>query len=193
MINMIYKNGKDLKEPEGKYLIWLPKEIAFEADSFKELTAIICGLKYQDCEMAETALMMRIDAAKNLGMAEMAKNEVTFVIDGVNENEIDENANMKETIIVYHEVIGKIPYSYSDAEVDYEIHGTSKLIRVECDETFIFSLIQRDMITVHEKTDTGEYANIKGLYDLELLLNERLVPFKEKAKTENVPLHERFS
>jgi len=192
MINKVYEDEKILKENEGKYLIFLPQDVAYEADSFKELAAVLCGIEYQDCEMEETALMMRMKKAKMMGMFEMTSGHMDMFLDGMDEDEVDEDEELMENIIVYHEVIGKIPYSYSDTDVDYEIHGKPRLIRVECDETFIYSLIKNNMIVVMERTEDDDYADLLDLYNIDELMEERLVTFKEKAKTESVPLHKRL-
>ena len=193
MINKVYQEGKILKKNEGKYLILLAEDVAYEADSFMELAAVLCGLEYQDCEMAETAFLMRVAAAKMFGMAAMAAGDLELMDDGVDEDEIDEDEDLMETIIMYHEVIGKIPYSYTGPEVDYAIHGRPGLIRVECDETFIYSLIQNNMVAVMERTEAGDYARLEELYDIDELMEAGLAPFKEKAKTESVPPHMRLT
>ena len=189
MVNRVYENGKVLKKNEGGYIIALPHDEAWEADSFMELASVVCGPEYLDCEMAETALAMRMNAAKMLGMAEVAADGFDLVFDGADG---DGDEGFAETVIVYHEVIGKIPYSYSDVEVDYEIHGNPRLIRVECDETFIYSLVVNGMVAVHERTDADEYVDIRDIYDIDALMDERLAPFREKAKTKGVPLHKRL-
>lgn len=181
MINLVFKEGNELKEKEGKYLIGLPAGEIYEADSFRELTAVVCGLQYQDCDSAETELHMRVNAAKKIGLATMTAEEL-------NMNDAAEIEN-QENIIVYDERIGKIPYSYTDANVDYDIHGNPELIRVENDETFIYSLENARLIAVFVKKG-DEYIRITEIINLNKEIEKQLDPFKKI--TERVPLHKKL-
>lgn len=195
MINLVFEDGKELKEKEGKYLIGLLEGTIYEADSFRELTAVICGLEYQDCECAETELHMRVKAAKRIGLATMAAEELNMTDYDQLEPDDEDNAEERfgESIIIYDERIGKIPYSYTDANVDYDIHGTPELIRVECDKTFIYSLEKDRLIAVFVKEEDGEYKRISAVMNLDDEIEKELIPFKAVAgREEGVPLHKKL-
>lgn len=184
MINIIFRDGKELKKKEGQYLIGLPSGEIYEADSFRELVAVVCGLEYQDCESAETELHMRVKTAKRIGLATMAAEE----LDMTDSNEED----IPESIIIYDERIGKIPYSYTDANVDYDIHGTPELIRVENDRTFIYSLEKDRLIAVYLK-DEGEYKRLSSALNLDDEIEKELGPFREVGEKQGrVPLHKKL-
>lgn len=185
MINIVFKDGKELKDKEGKYIIGTLDGKIHEADSFKEMVAVICGLEYQECECAETEFHMRYHAAKRIGLAAMVAEELELMESG-DENDED----IKESIIIYDERIGKIPYSYTTPEVDYEIHGDPQLIRVECDETFIYSLEKARLIAVWEKID-GEYQRYIQIKDLEAELDKAIDPFRNLCR-DRVPLHKKL-
>ena len=191
MINLVFKDGKETKKKEGKYLIGLLNGEIYEADSFRELTAVVCGLEYQDCECAETELHMRVKAAKRIGLATMTAEEMDMTDFSQLENENE--GEIRESIIIYDERIGKIPYSYTDANVDYDIHGNPELIRVECDKTFIYSLEKDRLIAVFVRDDAGEYKRISAVLDLDDEVEKELVPFKEAAEKQGrVPLHKKL-
>lgn len=193
MINLVFKDGKELKEKEGKYLIGLLNGEIFEADSFRELTAVVCGLEYQDCECAETELHMRVKAAKRIGLATMAAEELDMTDYDQLEDDSEGEARIRESIIIYDERIGKIPYSYTDANVDYDIHGNPELIRVECDKTFIYSLEKDSLIAVFMRDEDGEYKRISTVLDLNAEIEKELIPFKAAAEKEGrVPLHKKL-
>lgn len=190
MISLVFKDGKELKEKEGQYLIGLTTGEIFEADSFRELVAVVCGLEYQDCECAETELHMRVKAAKRIGLATMTAEEMN--ISDFSQLEDEDEGEIKESIIIYDERIGKIPYSYT-GDVDYDIHGDPELIRVECDKTFIYSLEKDRLIAVFVKDDNGEYKRISAVLNLDAEIEKELIPFKEAAKREGrVPLHKKL-
>lgn len=190
MINLVFKDGKELKEKECKYLIGLLNGEIYEADSFRELTAVVCGLEYQDCECAETELHMRVKTAKRIGLATMTAEELNMTDFNQLEDERGEGEEIRESIIIYDERIGKIPYSYTDANVDYNIHGNPELIRVECDKTFIYTLEKDRLIAVFVKDDGGEYKRISSVFDLEEEIEKELASFKKI--TERVPLHKKL-
>lgn len=189
MINLLYENGKEIKEKEGNYLIGLLNGEFYEADSFRELTAVVCGLEYQDCECAETELHMRVKAAKRIGLATMTAEEMNMTDFDQLESENEEETEIKEGIIIYDERIGKIPYSYTDANVDYDIHGTPELIRVENDKTFIYTLEKDRLIAVFVKNG-DEYNRISTALDLNEEIEKELEPFKKMI--ERVPLHKKL-
>jgi hypothetical protein len=190
MINLIFENGKEIKKKEGKYAIGLTSGEMYETDSFRELVAVVCGLEYQDCECAETELHMRINTAKKLGLFFMTAEEFDMgTLDALLEEE-DDDDEIQENIIVYDERIGKIPYSYTDANVDYDIHGTPELIRVECDKTFIYTLEKARMIAVFVRLEDGEYRRISLVVDLDEEIEKELEPFKKI--TDRVPLHKKL-
>jgi len=195
MINLVFDDGKELKEKEGKYLIGLLDGTIHEADSFRELAAVVCGLEYQDCECAETELHMRVKTAKRIGLATMAAEEMNMTDYDQLEtgDEDDGEENLKESIIIYDERIGKIPYSYTDANVDYDIHGTPELIRVECDKTFIYSLEKDRLVAVFVRDEDGEYKRISAVMNLDDEIEKELIPFKAAAESEErVPLHKKW-
>ncbi|MDD4566128.1 MAG: hypothetical protein PHE79_11725 [Eubacteriales bacterium] len=187
MINLVFKDGKELKKKEGKYIIGLLDGEIYEADNFRELTAVVCGLEYQDCECAETELHMRVKAAKRIGLATMTAEEMT---NSSQNDEDGDESGIRESIIIYDERIGKIPYSYTDANVDYAIHGNPELIRVECDKTFIYSLEKNRLIAVFMRMDDGEYKRIPSVLDIDTEIEKELEPFKRI--TERVPLHKKL-
>lgn len=189
MINLVFENGKEVKEKEGKYLIGLTTGEIYEADSFRELVAIVCGSEYQDCECAETELHMRVKAAKRIGLATMTAEEMELSDDLLLEDE-DEEELIRESIIIYDERIGKIPYSYTAANVDYDIHGNPELIRVECDKTFIYTLEKDRLIAVFVRDATGEYKRISAVMDLDEEIEKELAQYKKI--TERVPLHKKL-
>lgn len=97
---------------------------------------------------------------------------------------------IRESIIIYDERIGKIPYSYTDANVDYDIHGNPEMIRVECDKTFIYSLEKARLIAVFVRDEDGDYKRISSILDLDGELEKELEPFKKIS--ERVPLHKKL-
>lgn len=192
MINLVFKDGKEVKKKEGKYLIGLTTGEIYEADSFRELTAVVCGLEYQDCECAETELHMRVKAAKRIGLATMTAEEMNIMDFSQLEDEDEDEGEIQESIIIYDERIGKIPYSYT-GNVDYDIHGNPELIRVECDKTFIYSLEKDRLIAVFVRDNDGEYKRISAVLDLDAEIEKELIPFKAAAEKEGrVPLHKKL-
>lgn len=190
MINLVFENGKAIKEKEGAYLIGLPSGEIYEADSFRELAAVICGFEFLDCESAETELHMRVAAAKRIGLATMAAEELNA---GLSKVKDEDQIELNETIIIYDERIGKIPYSYTDANVDYDIHGNPELIRVECDKTFIYTLEKDRLVAVFVRNAAGEYQRISAVLDLDEEIKKELIPFKEAAEKQGrVLLHKKL-
>ena len=191
MIDLVFDGQRETKPKEKQFLIATLDGNMYETDTFKELVAVICGEDYLDCDAAETEMMMRMDAAKQLGLWAMTAHEFN---EGLLDKlcDYDEDEEIREDLIIYDERIGKIPYSYTDPVVDYEIHGNPELMRVECDETFIYSLEKARLIAVWEKID-GEYQRYLQTKDLDALLDEALEPYRKLAHTqERVPLHKRL-
>ncbi|MDR1961987.1 MAG: hypothetical protein LBQ16_06865, partial [Gracilibacteraceae bacterium] len=63
-------------------------------------------------------------------------------------------------------------------------------LRIECNETFVYSLYQAGFIpSFFEKVD-GEYKPFRDLYDLDQLIDQALEPFKNYP--ERVPLHKKL-
>lgn len=183
MINIIVdKHGNTLKKEEGSYLIATLDGLMYETDTFEEMVAVVCGPEYMDADSAETRFHMRVKAAKQIGLFVMMQEEMA------NPNFDEKDEEQRETLIVYDERIGKIPYSYT-GEVDYEIHGHPTLMRVECNETFIYSLEKAQLIAAWEKV--GEEYVRMGSEDLDAKINEALIPFLDC--TETVPLHKKIS
>lgn len=189
MIHLVFNGERETKEKEGKYLIATLDGSMYETDTFKEMAAVICGEEYLDCESAEAELHLRINAAKNLGLWVMTARESN---EGLLDDLGDEADEMefREDIIIYDERIGKIPYSYTDAVVDYDIHGEPELMRVECEETFIYSLEKARLIAVWELIE-GEYQRYLQVKDLDRLIDKALEPFKNFSEEERVPLHKK--
>lgn len=187
MLNLVFENGQEIKEKEANFLVTNLDGQIFEADDFRELTAAVCGREYLDCECAETELHMRIKQAKMLGLMIMTEEEENRRL---NVDLVGPDVDLTEPIIVYDERIGKIPYSYTDPIVDYDIHGEPELIRVECDESFILSLELANMVVVFEK-ENGKYLRITGTREIEEELERHVERFR-RLNGERVPLHKKL-
>lgn len=159
--------GYQLQEPEQKFVLQLIDESMYEVENFREATAVIVGADYLDCETAETEWLMRLDVAKKIGL---------FIISNEEDTEI----------IVYDERIGKIPYSYTTPNPNYDLPKDPELIRIENDKTFILTLIKIRYIKLFEKTDE-EYKNILKTREIQTEIGEELKIFKDKIQ--NIPLH----
>lgn len=171
MINAIKdKKGNQVKEPEANYIVEMIDGCMYEMDTLKEAVATIAGNEYVDCEAAETEWHMRLDAAKGIGLLILA-------------NEDHENT------IVYDERIGKIPYSYTDTNPDYKIPANPELIRIECDETFILSLVKMRYIRLWEKHGNN-YEEYSKHRDIDLEIGSYLEQFRDKIQS--IPLHEKL-
>lgn len=172
MLNIIkdYK-GNIVKEPTEKLVIQMLDGSMYEASDYREATACICGMEYLDCETAETEWHMRIDKAKKIGL---------FLI----------GSEERDNVIVYDERIGKIPYSYTAANPDYDIPADPELIRIECDETFVLTLHKIRYITIWEHTE-NDYQSLEAIRDIDKEIEQILIPFKEKVQ--RIPLHKRLA
>lgn len=181
-MNLILEKGVVLKEKEEKYVIGFPEGEFWEAKDFKELATIVCGDAYLEAEET-TAWGIRKSVGTQYGMFELC------ALDLLDEEE-DEEEEFLEDIILYDERIGKIPYSYTDDPVDYDIHVEDpRLIRLECDESFVLSLALNHMIILMERKGNGEYELIEEKI-LEKRIQEVVEPFKKQH--ENVPFHKRL-
>lgn len=171
MIEVIKDNkGNQLKEPEGNYIIETIDGVMYGVNDFREATAAIIGNEYLDCETAETEWLMRLDSAKGIGLNIIAN---------------EDNAN----VILYDERIGKIPYSYTDTNPEYNIPENPELIRVECDETFILTLAKLRFIRLWIKSE-DTYNDYLKINNFEEQIVKFLEPFKDKEIV--IPLHERI-
>lgn len=164
------ESGKQLKNPEKKYIVETLDRSMTEVENFREATAVVVGRDYIDCETAETEWLMRLDYAKKIGLFILAN---------------EDQAN----IIVYDERIGKIPYSYTETNPDYKIPEEAELIRIESDETFILTLAKLRYIKVWIRIE-NDYKNYLKNGDIDKEIEMYVNRFKEKAQ--NIPLHERL-
>jgi hypothetical protein len=179
---LFFEDGREIRKPSRKYLLLMQDGCGYEADDMRDMAAAICGEDYYECDFAETRWQMRVSAAKPMALFTMGMASVDL---GMSDEEFDE----AEDLIVYDERIGKIPYSYTDPVVDYDIHGDPMPIRVECDETFIYSLAKANLIAVFEKTGGG-HKDILSIHDVDALIEKELAPFK--LISERAPLHKKF-
>lgn len=181
MLNYIDENVRDINEIKQKYVISneMTKE-EFAADDIRDLVAAICGKEYLDAESAETRWHMRTNAAKNIGLTLISLMEAQQGFP---------DRDDFEPVIIYDERIGKIPYSYTDPVVDYDIHGEPELMRIECDETFLYAMIKLGVVRCFERGADGKFANFSAIYNLNKLLNEATEPFSKII--ERVPLHKK--
>lgn len=171
MIDVIKdQNGIKIKEAEQMYVIELLDGTMTEVGDLREATAVVTGAEYLDCETAETEWHVRVDTAKKIGLAILAT---------------EDNAST----IVYDERIGKIPYSYTDPNPDYDIPEDPELIRVENEVTFMYTLAKINFLRIWKKIDS-DYKNIIELIDLDYEISNELEKFRDKVQ--NIPLHKRL-
>lgn len=182
MLNLVSEEVRNIEEIKQKYVISLEmaKEL-YVADEIRELVVAICGKTYVDAECAETRWHMRTKTAKKIGL--------TLITLMESEQGFPEDDSF-EPIIIYDERIGKIPYSYTDPVVDYDIHGEPELMRIECDESFLYSMIKLGVVRCFERGTDGKFASFTKLYDVEKLLDEAVEPFRHID--ERVPLHKKL-
>lgn len=167
-MKLIKIEGNKLADPSEQYTILLRGDTIYEANDFKELVSAVVGSSYLDCESVETEWHMRINEAKKIGLYLTA-------------------AEDQDKTIVYDYRIGKIPYSYTDANPDYDIPADPELIHIENDETFIYSLIKMNYIKVWTKDDQ-DYKLLN--LDLDVEIKKELEKFK--GKETNIPLHQKI-
>ncbi len=182
MLNLVSAEVKDIEEIKQKYVISLEmsKEL-YAADELQELVAAICGKEYMDAESAETRWHLRTKAAKNIGL--------TLITLAEAEQGFPDDDNF-EPIIIYDERIGKVPYSYTEPVVDYEIHGQPELMRVEGEESFLFSMLKLGVVRCFERGVDGRFTSFTRLYNLEQMIDQAIEPFRHME--ERVPLHKKL-
>lgn len=190
MFNVVYDGRIQVKEPEKKYQITkLFDDKIYEADDFRDMVAVVCGQDYYESQSAETDWHMRVAAAKELGLALIAATEIDLEQRG----ELAEDEEIEEFIIMYDERIGKLPYSVTGPEVDYNIHGQPKLIRVESNKSFLWTLEKTQLIAVYElDEEKDEYVRWLGNLDLDALITEEVRYFKECGDQTRVPLFKKL-
>lgn len=171
MIDIIKdKNGNIIKESEAEYVIEMVDGTMVEVSDLREAVAVVVGNEYLDCETAETEWHVRVDVAKKIGLFILATED-------------------EARTIVYDERIGKIPYSYTDPNPDYDIPNEPELIRVENDTTFIYTLALINHIRVWKRVG-NDYKNIEELVDLNHEIGNELELFR--GKEQNIPLHKKI-
>ena len=182
MLNLIGEEIKDINDIKQKYVIKneMTKE-EYAADDIQDLVAAICGREYLDAEGAETRWHMRTKTAKKIGLT---------IITLMEKQKDFPDQDDFEPVIIYDERIGKIPYSYTDPVVDYNIHGEPELMRIECDETFLYSLIKLGVVRCFERRTDGKFASLSKQHDLNELLVAAIEPFIKVV--ERVPLHKKI-
>lgn len=172
MINIIKDTRGNIliAEPVDKLIIERADGSMIGVENYHEATAVICGEEYLDCECAETEWHMRLAAAKQVGLAIISEEEGAKVI-------------------VYDERIGKMPYSYTDANPDYDIPKDPEVIRIETEESLVLSLAQINHLRVWIKTEE-DYKNILRKIDVNGRLEEIAESFSDKLTP--IPLHQRL-
>lgn len=190
MFHVVYDGRVQVKEPEKKYQITkLFDDKIYEADDFRDMVAVICGSGYYESQSAETDWHMRVAAAKELGLALIAATEVDLGRRG----ELAEDEEIEEFIIMYDERIGKLPYSVTGLEVDYDIHGQPELIRVESNKSFLWTLEKTQLIAVYElDEEKDEYVRWLGNLDLDALIAEEVRYFRGHGDQNKMPLYKRL-
>lgn len=164
------KNGNQVKEPSELYVIEMSDGTMTEAADLREAVAIVTGMEYLDCESAETEWHVRVNTAKKIGLFILATEE-------------------DARTIVYDERIGKIPYSYTDPNPDYDIPRNPELIRVENNLTFLYTLAKIRYINIWKRT-SDDYKNIMDLLNLDHEIGESLEQFRDSIQ--NIPLHKKL-
>ena len=179
MINLIYEYGQLYKDPEEKYEIALPTGEVYEAADLAELTACICGHEFLDSQSAETDWHMRRSAANALGMNRLMNDE------------LEAGRELPEDVIVYDERWGKIPYSLTDVNIDYDIHvpvDQLTIIRIESNKSFLYTLVKYNFIEVMERNEeTGEYEKWSEKPDLDDLIEAEADYFRKYGDQERIP------
>lgn len=169
MIRLI-ADGNVQMSPEQKYVIGINGK-AYDAATIKELVACVCGEDYMENQSAETDWHMRRNAAKIIGLNKMMEDEMAA------------GRELPENIIVYDERWGKIPYSLTDTDepVDHVIHvDNPKMIRIESDATFLYTLVQGGFVIIGEKNENGMYKDWIEIYDLDKLIEKEILKFRRE-------------
>lgn len=183
MLNKFGPEIKDINEIQQKYVVFLElTDELYGADDMPEMVAAVCGRSYVDAEWEETKWHMRQKTATNVGL---------YIITAMEASMGFPDDDEFEPIIMYDERTGKIPYNYTDPVVDYDIHGKPQLIRLECDETFLYSLIRMGIICCYARGDDGKFADFRDLYDINKMLDEAIEPFRH-ITDQRVPLHKKL-
>lgn len=164
------RNGNKLADPTERFVIEFPDGRMTEVSDFREATAAIVGKAYLDCESAETEWHVRTDVAKKIGLMILAA---------------EDDANT----IVYDERIGKIPYSYTDANPDYDIPDKPEIIRVESEVAFLYTLAQIEHVVIWERIG-DDYKDIRKVRDLDAELEADHLRFSDEIQ--RIPLHKRL-
>ncbi|NCF00587.1 hypothetical protein [Emergencia sp. 1XD21-10] len=191
MFNVVHDGRVQVKAPEKRFqMMKLMDDSMYEADDYRDLVAIICGTDYYESQSAETDWHMRVDAAKEMCLALIAASEVEAELAG----ELGEDEGLEEFIILYDERIGKIPYSLTGPDVDYEIHvDNPELIRVESDKNLLWTLEKAQLIAVFEyDKETGDYVRWLNQLDLDGLIADETEYFREHGDQTRVPLFKKM-
>ena len=191
MFNVVHDGRVQVKAPEKRFqMMKLMDDSMYEADDYRDLVAIICGTDYYESQSAETDWHMRVDAAKEMCLAFIAASEVEAELAG----ELGEDEGVVEFIFLYDERIGKIPYSLTGPDVDYEIHvDNPELIRVESDKNLLWTLEKAQLIAVFEyDKETGDYVRWLNQLDLDGLIADETEYFREHGDQTRVPLFKKM-
>ena len=191
MFNVVHDGRVQVKAPEKRFqMMKLMDDSMYEADDYRDLVAIICGTDYYESQSAETDWHMRVDAAKEMCLALIAASEVEAELAG----ELGEDEGLEEFSILYDERIGKIPYSLTGPDVDYEIHvDNPELIRVESDKNLLWTLEKAQLIAVFEyDKETGDYVRWLNQLDLDGLIADETEYFREHGDQTRVPLFKKM-
>lgn len=191
MFNVVHDGRVQVKEPEKRFqMMQVMDDNMYEADDYRDLVAILCGTDYYESQSAETDWHMRVDAAKELGLALIASAEVEAEIAG----ELGEDEELDEFIIIYDERIGKIPYSLTGPDVDYDIHvDNPELIRVESEKSLLWTLEKAQLIAVFEyDEEKGDYVRWLNNLDLDGLIEAEAAYFREHGDQTRVPLFKKL-
>lgn len=191
MFSVVHNGQVQVKEPEKRFqMMKAMDDNMYEADDYRDLVAILCGTDYYESQSAETDWHMRVDAAKELCLALIASAEVEAEMAG----ELGEDEELDEFIILYDERIGKIPYSLTGPDVDYDIHvDNPELIRVESDKNLLWTLEKAQLIAVFEyDKEKGDYVRWLNHLDLDGLIAAEAAYFREHGDQIRVPLFKKL-
>lgn len=191
MFSVVHNGQVQVKEPEKRFqMMKAMDDNMYEADDYRNLVAILCGTDYYESQSAETDWHMRVDAAKELCLALIASTEVEAEIAG----ELGEDEESDEFIILYDERIGKIPYSLTGPDADYDIHvDNPELIRVESDKNLLWTLEKAQLIAVFEyDEDKGDYIRWLNYLNLDGLIAAETEYFRQHGDQTRVPLFKKL-
>ncbi|MEY8368150.1 hypothetical protein D1155_09160 [Anaerotruncus sp. 80] len=191
MFSVVHNGQVQVKEPEKRFqMMKAMDDNMYEADDYRDLVAILCGTDYYESQSAETDWHMRVDAAKELCLALIASTEVEAEMAG----ELGEDEELDEFIILYDERIGKIPYSLTGPDADYDIHvDNPELIRVESDKNLLWTLEKAQLIAVFEyDEDKGDYIRWLNHLDLDEMIAEETEYFRQHGDQTRMPLFKKL-